>query len=64
MCMCACTCIPSLVYDDNFTSKCTRFNLREPIFQKFPGGMPPDPPKFGMLCMQVCFAHYKRVFLI
>ena len=27
------------------------------IFQNFLGGMPPDPPRFGMLRMHVCFAH-------
>ena len=24
------------------------------IFQNFLGGMPPDPPRFGMLCMPDC----------
>ena len=29
------------------------------IFQNFLGGMLPDPPSAGMLCMPVCFAHYE-----
>ena len=29
------------------------------IFQKFLGGMPPDPPRFDMLCMQMCFAFFQ-----
>ena len=28
------------------------------IFQNFLGGMPPDAPSIGMLCMPVCFAQY------
>ena len=33
------------------------------IFQNFLGGMPPDPPSAGMLCMPVCFAHYECKYL-
>ena len=33
------------------------------IFQSFHGGMPPDPPSVGMLCMPVCFAHYECKYL-
>ena len=29
------------------------------ILQNFLGGMPPDPPRFGMLCMQMCFALFQ-----
>ena len=29
------------------------------IFQNFLGGMLPDPPRVAMLCMPVCFPHYK-----
>ena len=32
------------------------------IFQNFLGGMPPDPPSVGMLCMPV-FAHYEYKYL-
>ena len=31
------------------------------IFQNFLGGMPPDPPRFGMLRMHVCFAYSLHV---
>ena len=62
MCMCACTCIPSLVYDDNFTSKCTRFNLREPIFQTFPGGACPQTP-LNLACFACkCALHTTNVY--
>ena len=30
-----------------------RFNLRASIFQKFPGGMPPNPPSISMLHMLI-----------
>ena len=33
------------------------------IFQNFLGGMPPDPPIAGMLCMPVRFAHYECKYL-
>ena len=29
-------------------------------FQNFLGGMPPDPPRFGMLCMPACVLCTKR----
>ena len=29
------------------------------VFQNFLGGMPPDPPSVGMLCMPVCFTYYE-----
>ena len=30
-----------------------KFNLRAPILQNFPGGMPPDPPSISMLRMLI-----------
>ena len=35
--------------------------LEGQIFKNFLGGMPPEPPGIGMLCMHVCFAHSMSV---
>ena len=32
------------------------------MFRNFLGGMPPDPPSVGMLCMLVCFTHYESTY--
>ena len=43
-----------LIYSDSFfVSECTRFNLRECIFQKFPGGMPLDSLEFSSKMQQL-----------
>ena len=39
------------------TSECTKFNLREPILQKFPGGMPPDPQNLACFDTTMCISN-------
>ena len=35
--------------------KCHQINVLMSNFQNFPGGMSPDPPSFGMLCMLMLY---------